>query len=138
MKNWWWKQRDKQVVKLSQLKLELGLFGATVPIANDKVSIEIIGLASKKGKPTKLLSTPPFFFFHRTSKRPCTYTTTSCRRFLSAKLPSLVWDARDLCGFNLVLKDTTSLASCDMSFHVLYVRYDEQYLNLFSFTFIFI
>lgn len=128
MKNWWSvKSNKKHVLKLSQLKLELGLFGATIDIANDKVAIEIIGLASKKEQAIKILSPPPFspfsplsslVPFHRNSKRPCTHTT-SCRRFLSAKVPSLVWDTRDLCGFNLVLKDWF-LGSCDMSFHVLY------------------
>lgn len=143
MKKWWsGKNNKKPVVKLSQLKLELGLFGATLATTNDKVAIEIIGLASKKGKAIKLLSPPPFspfsplsslVPFHRNSKRPYTHTT-SCRRFLSAKLPSLVWDARDLCGFNFVLKDN-SLGSCDMSFHVLYVC---NIKNMIIFMFLFV
>ncbi|TKY74734.1 hypothetical protein E2542_SST03497 [Spatholobus suberectus] len=109
---------NKHAVKLSQLKLELGLFGARLGAANDKVAVEITGIATKNGKPSssKPKTTPISLVpFH---KRLCTHTTTS-RRFLSSKSPSLGWDARDLCGFHLLLKDG-SLDVCDMAFHVLY------------------
>lgn len=118
-------QNQKHAVKLSQLKLEIGLFGAkAVAAANDKVAIEITGTSTKKGKPSSSSSEPKplssLLPFHRTPKGRCTHTT-STRRFLSAKAPSLTWDSRDLCGFHLLLKDGP-VAALDMEFHVLYVR----------------
>ncbi|XP_027356402.1 uncharacterized protein LOC113865828 [Abrus precatorius] len=118
---------NKHAVKVTQLKLELGLFGVRVGAANDNVAIEITGIATKKDKgknfssstSSKPKTTPlPLVPFHRTPKRRCAHTT-SVRRFLSSKAPSLVWEARDLCGFHLVLKDGP-FDACDMAFHVLY------------------
>ncbi|KAK7283087.1 hypothetical protein RIF29_12361 [Crotalaria pallida] len=87
----------KHAVKLRELKLELGLFGAKVASRNDKVAIDITGMARKKGK-------------------PCNLTTSTRRLFLSTKAPSFVWDSNDLCGFHLLLKD----GSFDVAFDVLY------------------
>ncbi|RDX65724.1 hypothetical protein CR513_55594, partial [Mucuna pruriens] len=107
-------QTHKHAVKLSQLKLELGLFAP----ANDKVAIQITATATNKGKPSNQKTTPlslvPF------SRPRCTHThTTSARRFHTSKSSSLLWDARDLCAFHLLLKDS-SLDLCHMTFHVLY------------------
>lgn len=115
----WWTtgssgQSNQQEVKLSQLKLDLGLFGARFRAPKDKVAIEITGIPTNKGKPPSSSLVP----FHRTPKRRrCTHTT-STRRFLCSKTPSLVWDTSDLCPFNLQLKH--GVAAFDMSFHVLY------------------
>ncbi|KAK7311879.1 hypothetical protein RJT34_10325 [Clitoria ternatea] len=79
----------EHAVKLTQLKLQLGLFGARVGAPNDKVVIEITGLAGKSSKP----------------KRRCSHTTAP-RRFLT----SLAWDARDLSGFHLLFKDVFHMA----------------------------
>ena len=119
MKFWVTQPNKQHAVKLTQLKLELGLFGARLGAANDKVAFEITGIATKKEK-SKPKTTPlPLVPF---SKRRHTHCHTTCsRRFLSSKSPSLVWDARDLCGFHLLLKDH-SLDVCDIAFHVLYVR----------------
>lgn len=130
----------KHAVKLSELKLELGLFGANVASKNDKVAIEITGIARNKGKPSSSSystssepTTAPLslFLFHRTPKGRCTQTTA--HRFLRTKAPSLVWDANDLCGFHLVLKD----GAFDVAFHVLYVRTSCSLLLLTLYLFIF-
>ncbi|KAL5074336.1 hypothetical protein RYX36_013320, partial [Vicia faba] len=121
MMKWWLGsgQSNKHAVKVTQLKLQLGLFGAKVSTTvNDKLAIEITWI--KKGHDQN--SSPPscliipFQFHHRTLKQqPCTHTTP-CRRFItSAKTPSLVWDDRDLCVFELGFKDV-----CQVAFHVLY------------------
>ncbi|KAH1110134.1 hypothetical protein AAZX31_04G065200 [Glycine max] len=104
--------KQQHAVKLTQLKLELGLFGARLGAANDRIAFEITGIATKKE--TTPLPLVPF------SKRRYTHSHTTCsRRFLSSKSPSLAWEARDLCGFHLLLKDH-SLDVCDIAFHVLY------------------
>ncbi|XP_061341050.1 uncharacterized protein LOC133287447 [Gastrolobium bilobum] len=115
-------QKNKHAVKLSQLKLELGLFGARVGASNNRVVIEITGIARKKEKPCSSSTcsnpTTPFSSlvpFHRSPKGKCSHTTSS-HRFLCTKAPSLVWDDRDLCGFHLPLKD----GFCDITFHVFY------------------
>ena len=102
MKFWVTQPNKQHAVKLTQLKLELGLFGARLGAANDKVAFEITGIATKKEK-SKPKTTPlPLVPF---SKRRHTHCHTTCsRRFLSSKSPSLVWDARDLCGFHLLHK----------------------------------
>ncbi|CAK8568621.1 unnamed protein product [Lathyrus sativus] len=119
MMEWWLGsgQSNKHAVKVTQLKLQLGLFGANVSTTvNDKLAIEITWV--KKGNnqnSSPSCSIIPFQFHHRTLKRPCTHTTP-CRRFITAgKTPSLVWDDRDLCAFDLRLKDVYHVA-----FHVLY------------------
>ena len=104
--------KKKYEVKLSQLKLQLGLFGGTVAGAKDKVAIEIVGRGSSKTAKNLGLG------FHRTSKRQPTHTTLS--KNVSSKARFLVWDARDLSDFHVVLKDG-SLSACDITFHVLYV-----------------
>ncbi|KAK7351383.1 hypothetical protein VNO77_10793 [Canavalia gladiata] len=125
------RQSNKQhALKLTQLKLEFGLFGARVGAANDNVAIQITGMPTNKGKPSSSSSssssasskpkTTPLSFvpFHCTPKRRCTHTT-STRRLLTSKASSLVWDARDLCGFHLLLKDG-SIDACHIAFHVFY------------------
>lgn len=106
----WWKSTttrlSKHALKLTQLNLELGLFGTRVASPNDKVAIEITGEAA--------------------AKRRCTCThITSCRRFLSNKTSSLNWDTPELRSFNLVHKeDAVSSVSYNMEFHVLHGKGD--------------
>lgn len=112
----------KHAVKLSELKLELGLFGTNVASKNDKVAIEITGIARKKGKPSSSSpTTTPISLlpFHRTPNGR--YTQTTAHRFLSTKPPSLIWGANDLCGFHLLLKDG--------AFDVAFMSYMEKVLQ---------
>ncbi|KAJ1415936.1 hypothetical protein SESBI_17776 [Sesbania bispinosa] len=109
----WWTtgssgQSNKQEVKLSQLKLDLGLFGARFRAPKDKVAIEITGIPTNKGKPPSSSLVP----FHRTPKRRRYTHTTSTRRFLCSKTPSHVWDASDLCPFNLQLNMALLPSTC--------------------------
>ncbi|KAK2392129.1 hypothetical protein QL285_065522 [Trifolium repens] len=120
MKKWWLgsKHSNKQALKFNQLKLEFGLFGANVGTSNDKLAIEIIEIKKCNENFSSSCSMVPF---HRTLKPPCTHTTP-WRRFVTAvKDPSLVWDNRDLCVFDLVLKD-----SCHVAFNVLYGHSDVE------------
>jgi len=117
---------SNHALKVTQLKLQLGLFGASIGAPSDKLAFQITGTSRKEEKPstsfnskTTPLSLAPF------SKRRCSQTTSSCRS-LSSKSPSLTWDASDLCAFHLLLKDT-SLDVCDLAFHVLYVRTNVIY-----------
>ncbi|XP_058785882.1 uncharacterized protein LOC131660621 [Vicia villosa] len=120
MMKWWLGsgQSNKHAVKVTQLKLQLGLFGAKVSTTvNDRLAIEITWVKKENHQNSSppSCSIIPFQFHHRTLKRPCTHTTP-CRRFItSAKTPSLVWDERDLCVFDLALRDV-----CHVAFHVLY------------------
>ncbi|CAJ1973713.1 unnamed protein product [Sphenostylis stenocarpa] len=110
---------NKHALKVTQLKLDLGLFGATLGAPNDKVAFQITGTATKKEKPStssKPKTTP--LSFSPFSKRQSSHTTSS-RRLISSKSPSLTWDARDLCAFHLLLKDD-SLDVCDLALLVLY------------------
>ncbi|KAK7410263.1 hypothetical protein VNO78_00904 [Psophocarpus tetragonolobus] len=119
---------NKHALKLSQLKLELGLFGTRwFGAANDKLAFEITGTTTNKEIPSSSKPKTTPLSLVTFSKRPCSHThthththTTSARKFLTSKSPSLVWDARDLCGFHLLLKDHCSLDFCDIVFHVLY------------------
>lgn len=120
---WFWGHTDKYyVVKLSQLRLE---FGATLGAANDKIiAIQITGTATKKGKVSSSFSSST-----RTQKLGSIHTTFP-QRFINSKAPTIVWDARDLCDFHLVLKHGT----CYMTLHVLHVRtYYVFKLLLFNF-----
>ncbi|KAG4962893.1 hypothetical protein AAZX31_14G112800 [Glycine max] len=118
---WFWGHADKYyVVKLSQLRLK---FGPTLDAANDKIiAIQIKGTATKKGKVSSSSSTSKSFLipFHRTQKLGSTHTTTFPHRFTNSKAPTIVWDARDLCDFHLVLKHGT----CYMTLHVLHAEGD--------------
>jgi len=113
---------NNRALKVTQLKLQLGLFGTTLGAPNDKLAFQITGSATNKEKKpsasskqkTTPLSLAPF------SKRRCSHATSSCRS-ITSKSPSLTWDDRDLCAFHLLLKDN-SLDVCDLAFHVLYVR----------------
>lgn len=134
----WWLglgsgQSNKHAVKLTQLKLQLALFGAKISTTvNDKLAIEItwIKKGNHQNSPPPSCSITPFPFHHRTLKRPCTHTTP-CRRFItSAKTPSLVWDDRDLCVFDLALKEV-----CHVAFHVLYHVRSNILLCFFTFVF---
>lgn len=107
IKCWTTRLSDKHAVKLTQVRLELGLFGARLGAANDKVAVQITGIATKKGKP----KTTPLSLKRHTH-------TTSAPRFLTSKSSSLVWDTRDLCAFHLLTD--ASLDVCDIAFHVLY------------------
>ncbi|KAL2346709.1 hypothetical protein Fmac_000709 [Flemingia macrophylla] len=112
MMKWWLSgQTNKQAVKLSQVRLELGVFGGMFGAANDSVAVQITGTVSNKGKP---YSTP----LSLVPKRHTHTHTTSSRRFLSSRSPSHVWDTRDLCGFHLLTD--ASLDLCNIAFHVLY------------------
>lgn len=119
MKKWWLasKQSNKHTVKVNQLKLELGLFGANVATTvNDKLAIEITWI-KKCNENYSSSSSSCMIPFHRTLKPPCSHITP-CRRFVAAgKTPSHVWDNHDLCVFNLGLKHV-----CHVTFNVLYVR----------------
>ncbi|XP_047150846.1 uncharacterized protein LOC124822820 [Vigna umbellata] len=111
---------NNRELKVTQLKLQLGLFGTTLGSPNDKLAFEITGTATNKEKKpsnsskqkTTPLSLAPF------SKRRCSHATSSCRS-ISSKSPSLTWDERDLCAFHLLLKDNP-LDVCDLAFLVLY------------------
>ncbi|CAL0305717.1 unnamed protein product [Lupinus luteus] len=86
----------KHSVKFNELSLELGFSGTKVVSKNNKFAIEINGIGRRKGK-------------------PCTQTT-SYRRFITTKLPFILWNSNDLCAFHLLTKD----ASFHLAFHILY------------------
>ncbi|KAG4931289.1 hypothetical protein GLYMA_17G211300v4 [Glycine max] len=110
---WFWGHTDKYyVVKLSQLRLE---FGATLGAANDKIiAIQITGTATKKGKVSSSFSSST-----RTQKLGSIHTTFP-QRFINSKAPTIVWDARDFCGFHLLLKHRSLSGTCHMALHVLH------------------
>ncbi|KAK7384713.1 hypothetical protein VNO78_30414 [Psophocarpus tetragonolobus] len=113
---WFWGQTDKYyVVGVTQLSFE---FGATFGGVNDKVvAIQIVGTAMKKRKVSSFSSST------RTQKLESTHTTFP-QRFINSKTPSLVWDARDLCDFHLVLKHASVTSTCHMTLHVLHGEAD--------------
>ena len=114
-------QKGKYVVKVNQLKLELGMFGAKVAAANDNnMAIQVTGQATNKGKASSS-TWRNLLPFHRTTKLGYTHTTAP-KRFIASKAPTIIWDARDLCCFQLVLKDGSIIEACHMEFHVLHVR----------------
>ena len=120
-------QKGKYVVKVSQLKLELGLFGAKVAAANDNnMAIQVTGRATKKGHQLGKI----FFPFLVPPKSRIHTHTTSPRRFLTSKPPTILWDVWDLCCFQLVLKDGSIIEACHMEFRVLRVRtcYVSKYI----------
>ncbi|MED6216368.1 hypothetical protein PIB30_007011 [Stylosanthes scabra] len=130
-------KKKNYTVKLNQLKLDIGLFGASgrgvLTAANDKVAVQIISssYSTKKPNPPNSSSSSPLSSssskplssllkipFHRNPNSRCNHTTPATR-FLSAKAPSFTWDARDLSNYHLVLKQNSSL-EITFDFHVLY------------------
>ncbi|MED6163411.1 hypothetical protein PIB30_079704 [Stylosanthes scabra] len=122
------KKKKYYAVKLNQLKLDIGLFGArgsgVLTAANDKVAVQIVSGTSSS---SPLSSSPPSakplssllkIPFHRNPNSRCSHTTPATR-FLSAKAPSITWGARDLSNYHLVLKQNGSLEIA-FDFHVLY------------------
>ncbi|KAL2318076.1 hypothetical protein Fmac_031952 [Flemingia macrophylla] len=116
LKRWFWGHKDKYVVKVSQLRLQLGATKVGAH-ASDEIAIRIIGMASKKEKASSsssYSSTSESLPFHATQKLGFTHTTFH-QRFVNSMTPTLLWDALDFCHFHLVLKHT-----CHMALHVLY------------------
>ncbi|XP_020230308.1 uncharacterized protein LOC109811085 [Cajanus cajan] len=123
-RRWFWGHTDKYVVKVSQLRLQFGEANVGVD-ANDEIAIQIMGIAMKKQKASSSYSysstSKTSLPFHATQKLGSTHThTTFPQRFLNSMTPTLVWDARDLHDFNLILKHVSEIGTCHMTFHVLY------------------
>ncbi|MED6115066.1 hypothetical protein PIB30_086610 [Stylosanthes scabra] len=125
--------KDKYVVKVNQLKLELGTFGTNNNV-NNMVIIQVRGTASQKVKAAssssiwKSILLP---FLHGTRKLGYTHNTSIKRFLISSEEPATVtWEARDLCGFQLRLRDKGSvIGACHMEFHVLYGEGDAKLTN---------
>ncbi|RDY14605.1 hypothetical protein CR513_00303, partial [Mucuna pruriens] len=108
---WSWGRTDKYVVKVTQLRLQ---FGASDE--NKIVAIQITGTKNSSSSNSKSFSP-----FHRIQKQGSTHTTFP-QRFVNSETPTLVWDARDLCDFHLVLKHASVSTTCHVALHVLCVR----------------
>lgn len=112
MKKYWkTKEIEKYEVRISRLKLELGLFGARVR-GNETMAIEITSKSHSPSNSALLFALP----FYPNSKRRSVFTTD---RKHVRKSTSLSWEARDLQHFHVLLKGDKAV--CDMGFHVLYV-----------------
>jgi len=109
---WFWGHVEKYyVVKLTQLRLE---FGATKVGALDEdiVALQITGTTTNKGK----LSSS-----NCALKLGSTHTTLT-QRVINSRTPTLLWDARDLSAFHLVLNNGT----LHIIFLVLHVRFSPM------------
>ncbi|XLS62960.1 hypothetical protein HN51_017188 [Arachis hypogaea] len=119
-----WQKKDKYVVKLNQLKLELGTFGTDNNV-NNMFVIQVMGTATQKVKASSSSSSiwrsTLFPFLHGITKPAYTHNTT-IKTFLSSEEPTTVtWYARDLSGFQLALKDNrSSIGACHVEFHILH------------------
>ncbi|KAL1301063.1 uncharacterized protein [Arachis hypogaea] len=127
-------KKKNYAVKLNQLKLDTGLFGArgrVLTAANDKVAIQIVSETSTSSSTKKKPNPPPpssskqplssllMIPFHRNPKSRCTHTTPATRFLSSTTATSFTWDARDLSNFHLLLSSSHAL-DIAFDFHVLY------------------
>ncbi|XP_017411069.2 uncharacterized protein LOC108323209 isoform X2 [Vigna angularis] len=97
---WFWGHVEKHyVVKVTLLRLE---FGATMVGALDEdiIALQITGTATKKGKLSSSSSSS-----NCALKLASTHTTLT-PRVINSKAP-ILWDARDLSAFHLVLNNGT-------------------------------
>lgn len=119
---WFWGHVEKHyVVKVTLLRLE---FGATMVGAFDEdiIALQITGTATKKGK---LSSSSSSFSSSNCSLKLGSTHTTLTPRAINSKAPTLLWDARDLSAFHLVLNNGT----LHMIFLVLHVRFSFLQCN---------
>ncbi|XP_027939517.1 uncharacterized protein LOC114193782 [Vigna unguiculata] len=98
---WFWGHVEKHyVVKVTLLKLE---FGATKVGALDEdiIALQITGTATRKEKLSSSFSSS-----NCALKLESTHTTLT-PRVINSKAPTLLWDARDLSAFHLLLNNGT-------------------------------
>ncbi|MED6150073.1 hypothetical protein PIB30_068669 [Stylosanthes scabra] len=117
------RHKDKYVVKVNQLKLELGTFRTNNNVDN-MVMIQVMGTASQKVKASSSSSiwkSILFPFLHGAKKLGYTHNTSIKRFLISSEEPATVtWEARDLFGFQLAVRDNgTATGAWHMEFHVL-------------------
>jgi len=113
---WFWGHVEKHyVVKVTLLKLE---FGATKVGALDEdiIALQITGTATRKEKLSSSFSSS-----NCALKLESTHTTLT-PRVINSKAPTLLWDARDLSAFHLLLNNGT----LHMIFLVLHVRFSAM------------
>ena len=118
MENWRPCFEKYYVVKLTQLRFE---FGATKVGALDEdiVALQITGTATNKGKLSSFSSSSSSS--NCSLKLGSTHTTLT-ERVINSKAPILLWDARDLAAFDLVINNGT----LHMMFLVLHVRFSAM------------